>query len=229
MIIQSFDRKIREGNASGIAQLRLHSGESDYIGPNEADGFENPVTEFVAVRFGNVLGSNGSVVPRFKEQIAKGGPVTVTHPDIIRYFMTIPEAASLVLQAGTYAHSGEIFVLDMGEPVRIFDMACVMIRLAGRTVRGEQDPDGIEIRFTGLRSGEKLHEERLSGGAEPTGVPRILKRKEGALPFEELHARLMALEQACRARDMGCAASILAVPPVCYEARHDDEARRFAL
>lgn len=149
-------------------------------------------TEFVAVRFGNVLGSHGSVIPLFKKQIDEGGPVTVTHPDITRFFMTIPEAAQLVLQAAAYANGGEIFILDMGKPVRIYDLACKMINISGLV----PDED-IEIKFTGLRPGEKLYEELLldEEGIQKTSHSKIFVGKPGNMTIEELEAKLKKLEE----------------------------------
>lgn len=157
-------------------------------------------TVFSMVRFGNVLGSSGSVVPLFKAQIAAGGPLTITHAKITRYFMTIPEASQLVIQASAMARGGEVFVLDMGQPVRILDLARSMVQLSGLSVRDADRPDGdIEIVETGLRPGEKLYEELLIGdNPEPTNHPRILRARESRWPWKELEAELQALEAIIR-------------------------------
>jgi FlaA1/EpsC-like NDP-sugar epimerase len=154
-------------------------------------------TRFCMVRFGNVLESSGSVVPLFREQIREGGPVTVTHPDVIRYFMTIPEAAQLVIQAGSMGSGGDVFVLDMGSPVRIADLAKRMVQLAGYTIRDEKHPEGdIEIRFTGLRPAEKLFEELLIGkNVTGTDHPRILRAMEQSLTWDQIRQVLESLAQ----------------------------------
>jgi FlaA1/EpsC-like NDP-sugar epimerase len=161
-------------------------------------------TSFAMVRFGNVLGSSGSVVPLFREQIKNGGPITLTHEDITRYFMTIPEAAQLVIQAGAMGTGGDVFVLDMGEPVRIVDLARRMVELSGLSLRDTANPDGdIEITVTGLRPGEKLYEELLIGdNPKPTQHARIMKAHEDFLPWDELQGRLNALKNCMQANDV---------------------------
>ncbi len=201
-VLISTDKAVRPTNVMGstkrLAEMVLQalSRESAPLLFGQEQGVHQVnKTRFTMVRFGNVLGSSGSVIPLFREQIKQGGPVTVTHPNITRYFMTIPEAAQLVIQAGSMGQGGDVFVLDMGSPVKIADLAEKMIRLSGLSVRDESTPHGdIAIEFTGLRPGEKLYEELLIGeDVKPTEHPMIMRAEEDMLPWEELKARLQAL------------------------------------
>ncbi|NQW39444.1 MAG: polysaccharide biosynthesis protein [Cyanobacteria bacterium] len=177
----------------------------------QALALELPATRLAMVRFGNVLGSSGSVVPLFREQIGKGGPITLTHPEIIRFFMTIPEAAQLVLQAAVLARGGDLFLLDMGEPVRILDLAKQMVRLSGLSLRDGQHPNGdIEIVCTGLRPGEKLYEELLiDAESEPTSHPLIYRATECAIPPEHLWPQIELMEAAIHRQDAAAALDVL--------------------
>ncbi len=195
-ILISTDKAVRPTNVMGaskrFAELVLQGLATNSV-----------ITKFSMVRFGNVLGSSGSVVPLFREQIKQGGPVTVTHQDIIRYFMTIPEAAQLVIQAGAMGAKGaggDVFVLDMGEPVKISDLAIKMIHLMGFTVKDEKTPDGdIEIEYSGLRPGEKLYEELLIGdNATGTSHSRIMRAEEEAYSLDEIMSYMEKIEQAIK-------------------------------
>ena len=203
-ILISTDKAVRTTNVMGaskrLAEMILQALQE-----------QSSQTTFSMVRFGNVLGSSGSVVPLFLEQIEQGGPVTVTHPDVTRFFMTIPEAAQLVLQAATMAEGGDVFVLDMGEPVRILDLARRMIRLKGHTIRDADNVQGeIEIQITGLKPGEKLYEELLIAEASTGTVHRkIMRAEERFVPWSELRGALNTLEQACESFDYAAIKSFI--------------------
>jgi FlaA1/EpsC-like NDP-sugar epimerase len=190
-VLISTDKAVRPTNVMGASKRMAELVV-------QAHALLNSGTVFSMVRFGNVLGSSGSVVPLFRRQIAEGGPVTVTHAEVTRYFMTIPEAVQLVIQAGAMATGGEVFVLDMGEPVRIADLAAKMIHLSGRRVKSAEQPDGdIEVLITGLRPGEKLYEELLIGDAVGgTEHPRVMRAQEASYPLEELMPALTGLRHA---------------------------------
>ncbi len=197
-VLISTDKAVRPTNIMGaskrLAEILL-----------QALAATSPRTKFSMVRFGNVLGSSGSVVPKFRQQIRDGGPITLTHPEITRYFMTIPEASQLVIQAGAMAKGGDVFVLDMGQSVKILDLARRMIELSGLTIKDQDNRDGdIEIEITGLRPGEKLYEELLIGDdPKPTSHPRIMKAHEEFIRWEELEGKLDALAIALSVNDVG--------------------------
>jgi len=207
-VLISTDKAVRPTNVMGttkrIAELVL-----------QGLALRQKNTRFCMVRFGNVLGSSGSVVPLFRKQIKQGGPITLTHEDITRYFMTIPEAAQLVIQAGAMGNGGDVFVLDMGEPVRIYDLAMKMINLSGLTPKTKLCPEGdIEIKITGLRPGEKLYEELLIGGEEkPTRHPRIKTANEVFLKWPELNEFLMKLSRACEHYDLASIRELMLAAP----------------
>lgn len=196
-VLISTDKAVRPTNVMG-ASKRLAEMVLQAMAAKQA------VTSFAMVRFGNVLGSSGSVVPKFRQQIKDGGPITLTHPEITRYFMTIPEAAQLVIQAGSMAEGGEVFVLDMGQPVKIIDLAKSMIELSGLTLKNADNPEGdIEIAITGLRPGEKLYEELLIGDdPRQTSHPRIMKANERFIDWSTLESKLNDLSQALAMNDV---------------------------
>ena len=208
-VLISTDKAVRPTNIMGatkrLAEMVLQA-LAEQNPAVTAQGGRAPTarTTFSMVRFGNVLGSSGSVVPLFREQIKNGGPITLTHAEITRYFMTIPEAAQLVIQAGAMGQGGDVFVLDMGQPVKIIDLARRMVELSGLTVRDELNPDGdIELTVTGLRPGEKLYEELLIGdNPKPTQHPRIMKAHEQFLSWQQLEERLNALSIAMSVNDV---------------------------
>jgi FlaA1/EpsC-like NDP-sugar epimerase len=210
-VLISTDKAVRPTNIMGatkrMAEMVLQAlADVQFKSGEESESLRKGHTIFSMVRFGNVLGSSGSVVPIFRDQISKGGPITLTHPEITRYFMTIPEAAQLVIQAGAMGEGGDVFVLDMGKPVKIIDLARRIVELSGMTVRNEANPDGdIEIINTGLRPGEKLYEELLIGdNPQVTRHPRIMKALEQHLSWAQLKQRLDEIYDAMNRNDVEC-------------------------
>ena len=203
-VLISTDKAVRPTNVMGASKRLAEQLLQALATQSMLSGSANPSTCFSMVRFGNVLDSSGSVVPLFRKQIKSGGPVTLTHPDVTRYFMTVEEAAQLVIQAGAMAQGGEVFVLDMGDPVRIADLASRMIELSGLKIRDQGSTEGdIEIRVTGLRPGEKLYEELLIGNnPQQTIHPRIMKAHEDFLPWDQLEVRLDELQVAVERHDV---------------------------
>jgi len=210
-VLISTDKAVRPTNVMGTSK-RLAELVLQALAQRQSN------TRFCMVRFGNVLGSSGSVVPLFHKQIKQGGPITVTHPDIIRYFMTIPEAAMLVIQAGSMGKGGDVFVLDMGEPVKITALAKKMIRLSGLTEKTESEPNGeIEIEYSGLRPGEKLYEELLIGeNVEGTSHKRIMTANEVHLNWPETHNLLNHLDKACHEFKVNEVLSLLLEAPAAF-------------
>lgn len=200
-VLISTDKAVRPTNVMG-ASKRLAEMILQALAATQAGKLCG--TKFSMVRFGNVLGSSGSVVPKFRQQIRNGGPVTLTHPEVTRYFMTLPEAAQLVIQAAAMAEGGDVFVLDMGEPVKIIELARRMVELSGLTVKDADNPEGdIQIVITGLRPGEKLYEELLIGDdPKPTQHPRIMKAREDYLSWEQLEAKIALLERAVKMNEV---------------------------
>lgn len=207
-VLVSTDKAVRPTNIMG-ASKRLAEMVLQALAANQS--FSKSSTKFTMVRFGNVLGSSGSVVPKFRQQIRDGGPITLTHPEITRYFMTVPEAAQLVIQAGAMTKGGDVFVLDMGESVKIMDLARRMIELSGLTLKDDQNPDGdIGIEVTGLRPGEKLYEELLIGdNPQQTSHPRIMKANEDFVSWSDLEAKLGSLEVALNVNDVSLIRAML--------------------
>ena len=212
-ILISSDKAVRPTNVMGATKRLSELLWQTYAKRSKNDKNSNNInnTIFAMVRFGNVLDSSGSVVPLFKKQIQNGGPVTVTHKDVIRYFMTIPEAAELVIQASVIAEGGDILILDMGEPIKILDLAKQMINLSGLRVKDTKNKNGdIEIIFTGLREGEKLFEELLiEGKSQMTIHPRILKAREKYISEDELFFKIDMLKKFIVSRNLDNALKII--------------------